>query len=162
MQNVPDLPDLPSLDLVARQVALERQTMNSHAESLDTKAGVVLGFAGVLVGLGATAQQAISAEVPFEVGLGFAVLSALLAALSFLPRRYPVLEVARLRESNLTASVHETTLELLDTEIQMVQEAAALVRTKGRRVQSAVISLAVGASLVVAGTLVATGGRGHG
>jgi hypothetical protein len=87
MQNVPDLPDLPSLDLVARQVALERQTMNSHAESLDTKAGVVLGFAGVLVGLGATAQQAVSAEVPFEVGLGFAVLSALLAALSFLPRR---------------------------------------------------------------------------
>jgi hypothetical protein len=54
-----ELPDLPSLDLVAGQVAAERETMNSHAESLDTKAGVVLGFAGVMVGLGSTAQAGI-------------------------------------------------------------------------------------------------------
>lgn len=51
---------LPSLELVSRQVARERETMNAHAESLDTKAGVVLGFAGVLVGLGATAQSLVS------------------------------------------------------------------------------------------------------
>ncbi|MBV9660128.1 MAG: hypothetical protein JO337_03115 [Acidimicrobiales bacterium] len=133
--------------------------MSSHAESLDTKAGVVLGFAGVLVGLGATAQTDISSEVTFEVGLGFAVLAAVLAALSFLPRRYPVLQVARLRENNLTAREEETKLELLDTEIAMVDEAAMMVRTKGGRVQGAVISLAVGASLVVAGTLSATGGH---
>lgn len=135
--------------------------MNSHAESLDTKAGVVLGFAGVLVGLGATTQPVISAEVAFQAGLGFAVIAALLAAVSFLPRRYPVLEVARLRESNLTASSEDTKLELLDTEIQMVREAGALVRTKGRRIQAAVVCLAVGAALVVAGILAATGGRSH-
>lgn len=81
--------------------------MNSHAESLDSKAGVVLGFAGVLVGLGATAQSTVSEQVAFQVGLGFAVLAALLAALSFLPRRYPVLEVARLRENNLMASIED-------------------------------------------------------
>jgi hypothetical protein len=97
--------DLPSLDVVANQVATEREIMNSHAESLDSKPGVVLGFAGVLVGLGATAQSAVSDEVVFQVGLGIAVLAALLAAVSFLPRRYPVLEVARLRQNNLTASV---------------------------------------------------------
>jgi hypothetical protein len=39
-------PLLPSLDLLLDQVARERETMNSHAESLDTKAGVVLGFSG--------------------------------------------------------------------------------------------------------------------
>jgi len=159
MLTMSELPDLPSLDLVASQVAIERATMSSHAESLDTKAGVVLGFAGVLVGLGATAQTDISSEVTFEVGLGFAVLAAVLAALSFLPRRYPVLQVARLRENNLTAREEETKLELLDTEIAMVDEAAMMVRTKGGRVQGAVISLAVGASLVVAGTLSATGGH---
>jgi len=72
-------------------------------ESLDSKAGVVLGFAGILVGLGATAQPAISGRGVFQVGLGFAVLAAMVAALSFLPRRYPVLTVRRLRDSNLTA-----------------------------------------------------------
>lgn len=135
--------------------------MNSHAESLDTKAGVVLGFAGVLVGLGSTARTAISSELAFQIGLGFAVLAALLAALSFLPRRYPVIEVGRLRENNLTAPAEETKLELLDTEIVMVDEAASLVRKKGWRVQASVISLAVGASLVVAGTLGGTGGHVH-
>lgn len=155
------MPELPSLDLVASQVATERATMSSHAESLDTKAGVVLGFAGVLVGLGSTAQATISREVAFQIGLGFAVLAALLAALSFLPRRYPVLEVARLRENNLTAPVEDTKLELLDTEIVMVDEAASLVRKKGQGVQASVISLALGASLVVAGTLADTGGHVH-
>ena len=153
--------DLPSLDVVAEQVAAERETMNSHAESLDSKAGVVLGFAGVLVGLGATAQSAISEEVVFQVGLGFAVLSALLAAASFVPRRYPVLEVARLRENNLTAPVEETKLELLDTEILMVEQAASLVKQKGRGVRASVVTLAVAAALVVAGTMEATGGQPH-
>jgi hypothetical protein len=83
--------------------------MHAHAESLDSKAGVVLGFAGVLVGLGATAQSAVSDEVAFQVGLGFAVFAALFAAVSFLPRRYPVLEVARLRENNLTAGGRDQT-----------------------------------------------------
>lgn len=153
--------DLPSLDVVANQVATEREIMNSHAESLDSKAGVVLGFAGVLVGLGATAQSAVSDEVVFQVGLGFAVLAALLAAASFLPRRYPVLEVARLRQNNLTASVEETKLELLDTEILMVEQAAALVKQKGRGVRASVVALAGGAALVVAGTLAGTGGHAH-
>jgi hypothetical protein len=154
-------PLLPSLDLLLDQVARERETMNSHAESLDTKAGVVLGFSGVVVGLGATAQQVDANTVLFQCGLGVAVLAALFAAIAFLPRRYPVLEVERLRESNLTASADETRLELLDTQIEMVREAAALVKEKGRRVRVAVVCLAVAAALVVVGTLTA-GGVHHG
>jgi hypothetical protein len=154
-------PKLPSLAIVLGQVVAERDTMNSHAESLDTKAGVVLGFAGVLVGLGATAQVAISDKVVFQAGLAVAVVAAILAAWAFLPRRYPVLEVERLRQSNLTASEAETRLELLDTQIVMVKEAATLVKQKGWRVRAAVSCLAVAAALVVAGILTATGGQLH-
>ena len=135
--------------------------MNAHAESLDSKAGVVLGFAGVLVGLGATAQVAISDTVVFQVGLSVAVVAATLTAWAFLPRRYPVLEVERLRQSNLTALEAETRLELLDTQIVMVKEAAALVKQKGWRVRTAVGCLAIAAALIVAGRLTATGGRLH-
>jgi hypothetical protein len=150
-------PLLPSLDLLLDQVASEREMMNRHAESLDTKAGVVLGFSGVLIGLGATAQQVDANTVLFKCGLGVAVLAALFGAIAFLPRRYPVLEVERLRESNLTASIAETRLELLDTQIEMVREAASLVKQKGRRVRVSVVCLAVGAALVVVGTLTAGG-----
>jgi hypothetical protein len=159
---MPDTVPLPSLALVVEQVAAERETMNTHAESLDTKAGVVLGFAGVLVGLGATAQSIVSNETVFQVGLGIAVLSAALAAWAFLPRRYPVLEVFRLRQSYLMAPEEETQLHLLDTQIEMVMEAADLVKRKGRRVKLAVACLAISAGLVVAGTLVAMGGAHHG
>ena len=134
--------------------------MNSHAESLDTKAGVVLGFAGVLVGLGATAQAFIASNLAFEIGLGAAVLAALSAAFAFLPRKYPVLQVLALRDY-LTAPETETRLSLVDVQIEMVLEAAALVKQKGQRVRGAVVLLAVAAALVVAGTLIATGGTSH-
>ena len=158
---MPERVDLPSLDIIADQVATERATMSSHAESLDTKAGVVLGFAGVLVGLGASAQSSVSNEVAFQFGLVLAVVAAVLAALSFLPRRYPVLEVARIRDSSLTASAAETRLALLDTEIRMVERAASLVKQKGRGVRASVVALALGAALAVAGTLAGTGGNAH-
>jgi hypothetical protein len=161
LPGMPREPALPSLGVLAGQVASELETMNAHAESLDGKAGVVLGFAGVLVGLGATAMPAVSGELVFQVGLGFAVLAALLAAWAFLPRKYPVLEVGRLRGS-LTAPEGETRLELLDTQIEMVREIGELVKRKGRRVQGAVACLAVAAALVVAGRLAAVGGAHHG
>lgn len=153
--------DLPSLAILLEQVVSERETMNAHAESLDAKAGVVLGFAGVLVGLGATAQAYVADRVVFQAGLAVAVLAAVLAAWGFLPRRYPVLEVQRLRQNNLTAPEVETRLELLDTQILMVQQAASLVRRKGQRVGASVLCLAIAAALVVAGTLVAMGGQHH-
>jgi hypothetical protein len=154
---MPGEPELPSLPIIMAQVVSERETMNAHAESLDTKAGVVLGFTGVLVGLGATAQSLISENVVFQIGLGVAVAAAVLAALAFRPRGYPVLELRRLRDNYLTSSDSETQLVLLDTQIEMVQEAVDLVKLKGRRVGLAIGCLAASATLIVAGTLVSGG-----
>jgi hypothetical protein len=145
-------PDLPSLDLISKQVASERESITGHAESLDTKAGVVLGFAGVLVGLGATAQAFVERTGLFEVGLGFAVGSGVLAVASFFPRRYPVVEVLPLREQ-LTAQERDTKLLLLDTQIEMVIELGDLVKGKGRSLRGALAALIVAAGLVVAGTV---------
>lgn len=150
-------PALPSLPILLEQVAAERETMRAHAESLDTKAGVVLGFTGVLVGLGASAQPAISKNAAFQTGLGFAVAAALLAAWAFLPRRYPVLQVHRLRNGYLTTAEPETQLVLLDTQIEMVGETSDLVKRKGRRVGLSVVCLAIAAGLMVIGTLIAGG-----
>jgi prefoldin subunit 5 len=152
---------LPSLSILIDQVASERETMDTHAESLDTKAGVVLGFAGVLIGLGASAQVSVSGKLIFQAGLGVAVLAALSAAWAFLPRGYPVLEVYQLRQSYLTAPEAETQLRLLDTQIEMVKQATMTLQRKGSRVRAAVVCLAIAAGLIVSGTLMATGGVHH-
>ncbi len=159
MSIKPALSPTPSLDLIAGQVAAERSIMNGHAESLDTKAGVVLGFAGVLVVLGATAQPDAVNSITFRVGLGFAVAAGLLAVWAFMPRKYPVLEVGPLRQRYLTAPEIDTRLMLLDTQVQMVQKVAELVIHKGRRLRWALCSLATAVTLLVAGTLSATGGH---
>jgi hypothetical protein len=147
-----------SLKLIAQRVSRELAALNGHAESLDTKAGVVLGFAGVLVGLGATAQNAVSATVLFQLGLGVAVLAGICAAAAFFPRRYPVIEVRPLRDGYLAQPEPTTRLVLLDTEITMVRRAAALVRLKGRLMKVSILALVVAVALMVAGTLV---GGGH-
>jgi hypothetical protein len=154
---MPDTPALPSLQILLDQVAAERETMNTHAESLDVKAGVILGFAGVLVGLGATAQAAVSTDVLFQSGLSVAVVAAGLAAWAVFPRRYPVLQVLRARQKFLTAGESETQLQLLDLQIQMVMEAAEQVKRKGSRVRWSVACLATATALVVIGTLSAGG-----
>ena len=116
---MPDERELPSLRFITELVEAERATMNMHRESLDTKAGVILGFAGVLVGLGATAQSVISRSVLSEIGLALTIGAAVLAAWAFLPRNYPVLGVYRLREKYLASAEAETRLRLLDTQIEM-------------------------------------------
>jgi hypothetical protein len=154
---MPDMPALPSLQILLDQVASERETINAHAESLDAKAGVILGFAGVLVGLGATAQATITTNGVFQSGLAVAVVAALTAAWAVLPRSYPVLEVLRARQKLLTAAESEAQLQLLDVQIKIVMDAAELVKRKGSRVRSSVICLAIAATLVVIGTLTAGG-----
>jgi hypothetical protein len=150
-------PSLPSLGIVADQVATERQALQGHAESLDAKAGVVLGFAGVLVGLGATAQAVISANWYFRAGLMLGVAAAAFSGGTLVPRKYPVVELGRLRDKYLTAPQDETTLRLLDSQIAMVVQVTKLLKVKGRLLSTAVVCLAVAAGLVVIGTLVAGG-----
>jgi hypothetical protein len=152
-----DTPALPSLKVLLDQVAAERETMNAHAESLDTKAGVILGFAGVLVGLGATAQAAISSDAVFQSGLAVAVAAAGLAAWSVLPRPYPVMQVLPARQKLLGARESETQLQLLDLQIKMVMEVAEQVKKKGARVRWSVTCLAIATALIVIGTLSAGG-----
>jgi hypothetical protein len=142
---------------VADQVATERETLSGHAESLDAKAGVVLGFSGVLVGLGATAQAVISENWVFRVGLMFGVAAAVLSAWALLPRGYPVVKLGPLRDKYLTAPEDETRLQLLDTQIEMVVQFTNLLEAKGRKLSAAIGCLAVAAGLVVVGTLIAGG-----
>ncbi|MPZ93131.1 MAG: hypothetical protein GEU68_16210 [Actinobacteria bacterium] len=143
---------LPSVDLVASQVKLQLEHQLKHFDGLDNKAGIVLGFAGVLVAI------ANGSEPLTIAGRIAAVGAALLSLWAFLPRKYPVLDTRKLRDRYLRADPGFTKLHLLDTQIRMEEEASALLARKASRLKLAVGLLAVGVLLSAAGMLV-TGGN---
>jgi hypothetical protein len=72
-----------SLDLLIEINQSERNAQLSHFDSLDTKAGLVLGFAGVLIGLGNQSWLGLPSVL-------LAVLAAGMAVGAFWPRRFPL------------------------------------------------------------------------
>lgn len=151
----PERVSLPSLPLLLDLVQAERDKQRAHFDGLDTKAGVVLGFAGVLVTL------APDVSLPFLVpGLGAAAGAAGFALGSFWPRAYPVVEARPLRKY-LPAELAFTRLRVLDTLIQMTQEVEGVLADKGRRLRTALIALAL-AAVCFGGGIIDAQARGDG
>ncbi|MGH2827743.1 MAG: hypothetical protein ACRDKF_12305 [Actinomycetota bacterium] len=145
---------LPSLELIASRVETQLDFQLRHFDGLDNKAGIVLGFAGILVaiGNGATVALAVAGRV-------VAVAAAMLALWAFLPRKYPVLDMRKLRNRYLRADLEFTKLHLLDTEIRMEERASSLLGLKAFRLKLAVGFLAVAVFLTAAGILFEGGTR---
>jgi uncharacterized membrane protein len=144
------VPALPSLELLAGTVEAELAAQERPGDALDSKAGVLLGFAGVLVGLTVTRLEGDLATV----GAACAGVAAVLAGVAFVPRSFPTLKLRPLRRRYRTADEEFTRLRLLDTRIAMQHETLRHLRVKAYLVT--VASIALGAAVfltVLAGTL---------
>jgi disulfide bond formation protein DsbB len=119
-------------------VRAERDRQLKHFEALDTKAGIVLGFAGALVAL--TPRHVNALLVIGRIG---AVLSAFLGLSTFWPRDVWSEEVPELRARYLAADLAFTKLRLLDTLVNAATATRAVVRSKAFRLKLAMIALAV-------------------
>jgi len=136
--------------VIRRELDLEAAAQERRGSALDTKAGLVLGFAGVIVSLTATAtargfQQAASVA---------AGVAAVLAVLAFRPRRGLGIAPARLRARYLLAPVETTERALLDTRVDLYEKDEALLRRKLLLMQWAVPLLALAVLIAVAGGIV--------
>jgi hypothetical protein len=157
----------PSLELVLDQIASERNAINAHGDSLDTKAGLVLGFSGVLVGLSATAQQVDFKAAFFRAGLEVAVLAAVFAALAVLTSGLAALRLpGRLNYKKLDLDTYKNAIncpeadtreKLLTEQVAMVKATRSFAALKQGLVFLSVVALAVAAGFVVSGTLKAEG-----
>jgi hypothetical protein len=146
---------LPSLDVLATSIQAERESQVKHFENLDTKAGLILGFSGVLVTLGNTARggsRGASLGLTL-IGLSIAAGAALFAMTAYTPRSFPVLNLRKVRDGYLTSQPETTQLRLLDTKIKMVQEASNLLELKGRRLKVALRLLVVAIMFLAGGIL---------
>jgi hypothetical protein len=138
-----------SIDVVVDEVRSERGAQLSHFDAIDTKAGVLLGFAGAIVALSGGSTGSL-------VGLGriAAVLAGLLALGSFWPRKYWTTDLRGLRDSYLAAEPEFTRLHLVDSQIVFAERAhhtlerkALLLKGSMEALGLAILALGVGLAL---------------
>jgi hypothetical protein len=126
----------------------ERDKQLGHFDALDTKAGVLLAFDGVLI--------LISHGIRFAFlmpGIILASASAALALAAFWPRRFPALEPEALRKF-LTYDRERTRLKLHDTIARTVAMGGQVLRTKARNLKLALVFLLLAVVTFGAGTIV--------
>ena len=136
----------------------ERDQQRAHFDALDTKAGILLAFDGVLIVISHGIRLAFL--VP---GIILASASAGDALATFWPRDYPVLEPVSLGKY-VTAEKETTRLLLHDTLGQMVRCASRLLEAKARNLKVALVLLLLAAVTFGAGIIVSTiaGSAHHG
>lgn len=145
--QVPPLPLMPSLPLLLSVMDKELEKCQTHFESLDTKAGIVLAFDGVLIPLTFTVGAPYRA-----ISICLSLASAGFALVAYLPRRFPVLEPGRLR----TYLVHEeirTQLQLHDTLMEMIRQARVMMKKKSRMLAIALFILFAAAATLGVGAI---------
>ncbi|MDQ3569251.1 MAG: hypothetical protein M3450_05485 [Actinomycetota bacterium] len=111
---------------------------------------MTLGFSGAIAALATDVDT-----IPAKLGIGAAILAALLALLAFFPRAYPLFDLRKLRNRYLSAETEFTRLRLLDTSIDMYERANVVLRRKARFLLAAMAALVAAVVLLGAGTLVA-------
>ena len=153
-----DRDDLPSIGLVLDVLRAGREERCGHFEALDQKAGLAIGFAGVLV----TLSNDIS-EPWRALGVVASVISAGLALSSFWPRGYEVLDNVR---DYLAAPEPQTQLVLVDTLAVMNLRTDRSMGAKARRLKAALVALALAVVMLGVGVIWnhpggSDGGTGH-
>lgn len=136
------------LTLVLTEVRARRDADIKHFESLDTKAGILLGFSGALAAFPVSGEPSLIA-----VGRIAAVAATIGALTALLPRRFPVLFGASLRTRHAHSSREEAIAALIDYLIQAEGPAARVLRLKARLLVLAAPTLVVGVGLTSAGLI---------
>lgn len=142
------MPGLPSLRLLGEETAAELAAHERRVDALDSKAGVLLGFSGVIVALSAVNLDGLLGVAAMAV----AGLAAILSGAAFVPRRFPTLELLALRKSYLGAEEDFTRLRLMDTRIAMYRQVQERLKWKARLVTLAALTLGLAVVLIVVGS----------
>lgn len=136
---------LRSLDPILEEVRSERAAQLRHFDTLDTKAGITLGFAGAMVALAPTGALIV------DLGRLAGAVSGILALSTFWPRGYWSTNLLQLRDLYLTSEPEFTKLNLLDTQIGMSRQLGGVLKEKAERLKWAMGFLALAALLTAFG-----------
>lgn len=143
---------IPSIDLIEATLDREEESYRSRAGGIDTKAGVILGAAGVLVALVGTHPS-----VAGLVGQLLALTSGAAAVAALWPKIDKAIGPERLRDRYLTVDVSITRMVVLNSRIDLhaKDEQRLILILKANRVRASSVLLLASAMAVVAGGTVA-------
>lgn len=140
---------LPSFDLVRSELDIQQADVARRASSIDSKAGVILGAAGIVVAL-----KPYSPSVLNVAGTAAAAIAAGLAVWSFAPRPTGAIMPTSVRNRYIHRPATETRLVLLDSRLAVYEEQERLLRTKWTRLRLAMLGLALSAVLTTLGSII--------
>lgn len=125
------------MELLLTQAGREREARGRLYESVETKAGVVLGFAGVLAALGRSLR-------PLSVaGTVLAAATALAALWAFLPPLRDDVDMTELHESFASADSSFTLPAILGVQVRACERARLALWTKTTRLRVSMALLAL-------------------
>jgi len=143
----------PGLVPLAGAVERTADSQERRVASLDQRAGVLLGFAGILVGLILRDPSGLN-WLSF-VAAGVATAGALAAGFSILPRKFKTLDPRELLESWAALPADEASFKILSTMAENYEENEPGARKKARRVGLAggLVVLSVVLIVIAQGTI---------
>jgi hypothetical protein len=138
----------PSLRFIEAELDRSELSYQQRAQSLDGKAGLVLGAAGVVVALAATHESVLR-----TVGQGFAVAAGIAAGWAFVPRTGGTINPSTLQEFYLDQPELATRLTLLATRVDLYRADEESLKRKFRRLLVSMGLLLLAAVAVFAGSI---------
>lgn len=140
---------MPSLGIVEDALQREDESYRDRANSLDTKAGVILSAAGVIVALVGT-----SASIAGLIAQIAAIASGIAAVLTILPRVDKAVGPRNLRDRYLQVDSVTTRLFVLNTRIPLHERNEKRLVEKATRLKIAAWFLLASAATIASGGIV--------
>ena len=142
-------PAYPSLDVIRTELDIRLTEQERRGGAFDNRAGLVLAFGGVLIGLSPE-----SPTVWHILGQVAAAIAAAIAGSALWPRVSGSVGPRQLRANYLMHDPEHTKLRLLDTRIWLYERDEERLETKVARLKIAVLVLASSVPLMLMGSIV--------
>ncbi|HYP23899.1 MAG TPA: hypothetical protein VEV43_10015 [Actinomycetota bacterium] len=133
-----DAPEPKSIEVFLAEVHDQLAAQRSHVESLDAKAGVVLGFSGLLAAVAPDGNA-----LWMDLARGAAIFAGIFALFGLLPRGYAVVDLRAFQRDFLTAQPTTAQLVLFDTQLNVLADTAGVIDHKSRRLRASIAALLV-------------------
>jgi hypothetical protein len=133
-------------ELIAEEARQALVVQEQRFDALDSKAGVMLGFAAALSALAPAGVHPV-----VEVGRVVAVAGGVAALWASWPHRFAVIDLGRLREAYLSSELAFLRRRLLETRVALAERQAVTLRRKALGVRASMILLSFATAVIAAG-----------
>lgn len=140
---------VPSLSIIEDALQREDDSYRNRANSLDTKAGVILSAAGLIVVL-----VGIHSSVAGVIGQLAAIGTGIASVLTFLPRVDKAIGPRNLRDRYIQSDETTTRLFVLNTRIELHERNEQRLFDKAKRLKVAAWLLLGSATAIAIGSIV--------